>query len=92
MILVPFVISFVYWSISFAEQIIRLKMYFVNRTHRYDSTIVGYSTIFNAVVLLNVGPHLYPTLPLKPPLKPTYTLVRIRRYRSGVEGIYAVQD
>ena len=56
--LAPFVLSAAFWVISFAQQILRVKIYFVNRAHRQDESIGGFTKLFAAIVSVNVCPLL----------------------------------
>ncbi|KAJ3543108.1 hypothetical protein NM688_g5898 [Phlebia brevispora] len=49
----PFVISAAYWVVSLAEQIERMRTYFVDRSLRDVHSILTYDTLFNALIYIN---------------------------------------
>lgn len=51
----PFLLSTLLWIVCLAEQIVRMRTFFVERSERNTRNILGYATLFNALVLLNVG-------------------------------------
>ncbi len=56
---VPFVLASLYWAIEVAEQAVRIDVLFVHREKRNTTNLTSYSTIFNAVVLLNVSYYMF---------------------------------
>ena len=58
-ILVPFVLSTAYWIIQFVEQMVRIRTYFIHPDERHDRNITHFSTLFNAIILLNVSSYIH---------------------------------
>ena len=54
-IFTPFIVSAVYWVITLVEQIVRIRTLFVDRALRGSHNITSYSTLFNALVFINVS-------------------------------------
>lgn len=52
--LLPFVLSSVYWALEFAEQLERIQAYMLGSAKRQDRNLTAYDTLFNAIILVNV--------------------------------------
>ncbi|KAJ3546295.1 hypothetical protein NM688_g5530 [Phlebia brevispora] len=52
-ILVPFVLSSGYWGVMFTEQAVRIYVFFLHPEKRHGRNIAAYSTLFNAIALIN---------------------------------------
>ncbi|KAJ3555768.1 hypothetical protein NM688_g2388 [Phlebia brevispora] len=52
-IFTPFITSAAYWVVSIADQIERMRTYFVDRSLRDSTTILSYATLFNALIFVN---------------------------------------
>lgn len=75
--LVPFALSTGYWAVEFAELLVKIEVFFMNPAERNGRNITYYSTMWNAIALLNVSP---PYLPIQWCTVLTIVIVSIVRH------------
>ncbi len=55
---IQFVLSSVYWALCLAEQLVLIQILTIDPSLRNHHNITTYSTLFNAIVLINVSPFV----------------------------------